>query len=67
LVLDEGQPVAAAAHDRFLTESSLRNSVERARPTALRAKTEITPAEREELAACTKKIASSRRNVRGDN
>ena len=54
LVLDEGQTVAAAARDLGLTESSLRNWVERARADRTKGKTGLTTAEREELARLRK-------------
>src|SRR3954447_35100 len=49
LVLDEGKTVAAAARDLGLTESSLRNWVERARADRTKGKTGLTTAEREGL------------------
>ena len=49
LVLDEGKSVGAA-RDLDLTESSLRNWVERARADRSHGKTGLTTAEREELA-----------------
>jgi len=54
LVLDEGQTVAAAARDLGLTESALRNWVERARADRTHGKTGLTTAEREELARLRK-------------
>jgi transposase len=54
LVLDEGQTVAAAARDLGLTESSLRNWVDRARADRTKGKTGLTTAEREELAQLRK-------------
>jgi transposase len=54
LVLDEGQTVAAAAHDLGLTESSLRNWVDQARADRSHGKTGLTTAEREELARLRK-------------
>ena len=54
LVLDEGQTVAAAARDLGLTESALRNWVERARADRTKGKTGLTTAEREELARLRK-------------
>jgi transposase len=56
LVLDEGQTVAAAARDLGLTESSLRNWVERARADRTNGKTGLTTAEREELARLRKEL-----------
>ena len=50
LVLDEGKSVGAAARDLDLTESSLRNWVERARADSGKGKPGVlTTAEREEL------------------
>jgi transposase len=50
LVLDEGKSVGAAARDLDLTESSLRNWVERARADGGKGKPGVlTTAEREEL------------------
>jgi transposase len=54
LVLKEGKTVAAAARDLGLTESSLRNWVERARADRTQGKTGLTTAEREELARLRK-------------
>ena len=54
LVLDEGKPVAAAARDLGLTESSLRNWVEQARADRTNGKTGLTTEERTELAALRK-------------
>ena len=54
LVLDEGKPVAAAARDLGLTESSLRNWVEQARADRTKGKTGLTTEERTELAALRK-------------
>jgi transposase len=54
LVFDEGQTVAAAARDLGLTESALRNWVERARADRTHGKTGLTTAEREELARLRK-------------
>jgi len=53
LVLDEGKSVGAA-RDLDLTESSLRNWVERARADRSHGKTGLTTAEREELARLRK-------------
>lgn len=50
LVLDEGKTVAAAARNRGLTESALRNWVERARADRTKSRTGLTTADREELA-----------------
>jgi transposase len=49
LVLDEGKSVGAAARDLDLTESSLRNWVERARADRTHGRTGLTTAERVEL------------------
>ena len=54
LVLDEGKSVGAAARDLDLTESSLRNWVERARADRTHGRTWLTTAEREELARLRK-------------
>jgi len=55
LVLDEGKSVAAAARDLDLTESSLRNWVERARADRGKGKPGVlTTTEREELARLRK-------------
>jgi transposase len=54
LVLEEGKTVAAAARDLGLTESSLRNWVDRARADRTQGKTGLTTAEREELARLRK-------------
>ena len=55
LVLDEGKSVGAAARDLDLTESSLRNWVERARADRGKGKLGVlTSAEREELAQLRK-------------
>ena len=49
LVLDEGKSVGAAARDLDLTESALRQWVERARADRTGGRTGLTSAEREEL------------------
>jgi transposase len=55
LVLDEGKTVAVAARDLGLTESALRNWVERARADRGRGKPGVlTTAEREELSRLRK-------------
>ena len=56
LVLDEGKSVPQVARDLDLTESSVRNWVDRARADRTQGKTGITTAEREELAALRKKV-----------
>ena len=60
LVLDEGKTVASAARDLGLTESSLRNWVERARADRTKGKTGLTTAEREELARLRKDVRELR-------
>src|SRR3954447_26426100 len=60
LVLDEGKTVAAAARDLGLTESSLRNWVERARADRTKGKTGLTTAEREELTRLRKEVRELR-------
>jgi transposase len=60
LVLDEGRTVAAAARDLGLTESSLRNWVERVRADRTKGKTGLTTAEREELARLRKEVRELR-------
>ena len=60
LVLDEGKTVASAARDLGLTESSLRNWVERARADRTKGKTGPTTAEREELARLRKDVRELR-------
>jgi transposase len=54
LVLDEGKSVGSVARDLDLTESALRNWVERARADRTQGKTGLTTAEREELARLRK-------------
>jgi transposase len=54
LVLDEGKSVGAVAHDLDLTESALRQWVERARADQSGGKTGLTTLEREELARLRK-------------
>src|SRR5947209_7235008 len=60
LVLDEGKTVAAAARDLGLTESSLRNWVERARADRTKGKTGLTTAEREEMTRLRKDVRELR-------
>src|SRR6478752_3472183 len=60
LVLDEGKPVAAAARDLGLTESSLRNWVEQARADRTKGRTGLTTAEREELGRLRKEVRELR-------
>ena len=50
LVIDEGKTVGAAARDLDLTETALREWVNRARADRTKGKTGLTTAEREELA-----------------
>src|SRR5215203_3438015 len=54
LVLDEGKSVGAVAHDLDLTESALRQWVERARADRTGGRTGLTSAEREELSKLRK-------------
>ena len=54
LVLDEGKSVGTVARDLDLTESALRNWVERARADRTHGKTGLTTAERDELARLRK-------------
>jgi transposase len=54
LVLDEGKSVGAVARELDLTESALRNWVERARADRSHGKTGFTTAERDELARLRK-------------
>ena len=61
LVLDEGKSVGAAARDLDLTESSLRNWVERARADRGRGKPGVlTTGEREELGRLRKEVRELR-------
>jgi len=61
LVLEEGKTVAAAARDLGLTESSLRNWVERARADRGTGKPGVlTTAEREELTRLRKEVRELR-------
>ena len=54
LVLDEGKSIAATARDLDLTESALRQWVERARADRTQGRTGLTTLEREELARLRK-------------
>ena len=54
LVLDEGKSVGAVARDLDLTETALREWVQRARANRTRGRTGLTTAEREELAQLRK-------------
>ena len=56
LVLSEGKRVAEVARDLDLTESALRNWVERARADRTGGKTGLTTEERVELAALRKEL-----------
>ena len=49
LVLDEGKSIGAVARDLDLTETALRDWVQRARANRTRGRTGLTTAEREEL------------------
>jgi transposase len=60
LVLDDGKSVSSAARDLDLTESSLRNWVERARADRTQGRTGLTSAEREELARLRKEVRDLR-------
>ncbi len=53
-MLDEGKTVGAAARDLDLTESALRQWVERAQADRTRGRTGLTTAERDELAQLRK-------------
>ena len=54
LVLDEGKSIPATARDLDLTESALRQWVERARADRTQGRTGLTTSEREELARLRK-------------
>ncbi len=54
LVLDESKSIAATARDLDLTESALRQWVERARADRTQGRTGLTTSEREELARLRK-------------
>lgn len=56
LVLDEGKSVGAVARDLDLTETALREWVNRARADRTKGKTGLTTAEREELARLRKEV-----------
>jgi transposase len=60
LVLDEGKSIAATARDLDLTESALRQWVERARAYRTKARTGLTTLEREELARLRKEVRELR-------
>jgi transposase len=55
-VLDEGKSVGAVARDLDLTETALREWVNRARADRTKGKTGLTTAEREELARLRKEV-----------
>ena len=56
LVLDEGKSVGSVARDLDLTETALRDWVNRARADRTNGKTGLTTAEREELARLRKEV-----------
>jgi transposase len=56
LVLDEGKSVGAVARDLDLTETALREWVNRARADRTKGKTGLTTVEREELARLRKEV-----------
>jgi transposase len=56
LVLDEGKSVGSVARDLDLTETALREWVNRARADRTSGKTGLTTAEREELARLRKEV-----------
>ena len=56
LVLDEGKSVGSVARDLDLTETALREWVNRARADRTQGKTGLTTAEREELARLRKEV-----------
>jgi transposase len=56
LVLDEGKTVGAVARELDLTETALRDWVNRARADRTHGKTGLTTAEREELARLRKEV-----------
>jgi transposase len=60
LVLDEGKSIAATARDLDLTESALRQWVERARADRTQGRTGLTTLEREELARLRKEVRELR-------
>ncbi|MBM3773299.1 MAG: IS3 family transposase [Acidimicrobiia bacterium] len=65
LVLDEGKTVSAAARDLDLTETALRDWVNRARADQTQGRTGLTTAEREELVRLRKalRIAEEERDI----
>ena len=60
LVLDEGKSIAATARDLDLTESALRQWVERARADRTQGRTGLTTLEREELVRLRKEVRELR-------
>ena len=60
MVLDEGKSIAATARDLDLTESALRQWVERARADRTQGRTGLTTLEREELARLRKEVRELR-------
>ena len=60
LVLDEGKSLAATARDLDLTESALRQWVERARADRTQGRTGLTTSEREDLARLRKECRELR-------
>ena len=62
IVLDEGKSVGSVARDLDLTETALREWVNRARADRTKGKTGLTTAEREEL---SKRITFTQRKFRG--
>jgi transposase len=60
LVLDEDKSLAAVARDLDLTESALREWVNRARADRTHGRTALTTAEREELARLRKEVRELR-------
>ena len=60
LVLDEGKTVGAVARDMDLTETAVREWVNRARADRTKGRTGLTTAEREELARLRKDVRELR-------
>jgi transposase len=60
LVLDEGKTVGRVARELDLTESALRNWVERARADRTKGRTGLTTEEREELRRLRKEVRTLR-------
>ena len=63
LVLDEGKSVGSVARDLDLTETALREWVNRARADRTKGKTGLTTAEREGWRGSAERIGSSRRSA----